>query len=165
MRLTRAAEYAIRCILYLAKMGQGALASRKDIAENAEIPTHFLVKIAQDLAKAGLIEIRQGARGGFLLVKDPRNITLLEVIETMIGEIYLNDCVARPGSCNVLDACAVHKVWIEARVQLRETLRDVTFDQLVQDKTCIPVLPGKKMSLTQSSAPDKTSKNNFKPFE
>ena len=147
MRLTRAAEYAIRCILYLANRGQGVLTSRKDIAENAEIPQHFLAKIAQDLAKAGLIEISQGARGGFSLVKAPKHINLLEVVETMIGEIYLNDCVARPSSCNVLDACAVHKVWIKARAQLRETLREATFDQLIEDKTCIPVLSGRKITL------------------
>lgn len=142
MRLTRAGEYAIRCILYLAKKGKGVVISRKDIAEHAEIPQHFLAKIAQDLAKAGLIEIRQGAKGGFSLSKDPQEITLLEVVETMIGEIYLNDCVARPSSCDILNACAVHQVWIKARKQLRQTLKETTFDKLVHDKTCIPVLHG-----------------------
>jgi len=155
MRLTRAAEYAIRCILYLAKKGRGVVISRKDIAEYAEIPQHFLAKIAQDLAKAGLIEIRQGAKGGFVLIRSPRDITLLEVVETMIGEIFLNDCVARPSSCNVLDACAVHRVWLKARVQLRQTLREATFDKLAQDKTCIPVFPGHKITLIdESSASD-----------
>lgn len=158
MRLTRAAEYAIRCILYLAKKGQGELASRKDIAENAEIPLHFLAKIAQDLAKAGLIEISQGAKGGFSLIKKPQDITLLEVVETMIGEIYLNDCVARPSSCNVLDACAVHNVWIKARMQLRQTLREVTFDQLIQHKSCIPVVPGRTICLAAPATRAKVAK-------
>lgn len=139
MRLTRAAEYAIRCIIYLAMQGRGVLASRNDIAERAEIPPQFLAKIAQDLSRAGLIEIRQGARGGFVLLREPKGITLLEVVETMIGEIYLNDCVARPSSCNALSACGVHQVWIKARDQLRETLRQATFDQLIQQKTCLPL--------------------------
>jgi Rrf2 family protein len=147
MRLTRAAEYAIRCITYLAGQGRGVLASRKDIAERAEIPPHFLAKIAQDLAKAGLIEIRQGAKGGFFLLKDPKEITLLEVVETMIGEIFLNDCVARPSSCNALTACSVHRVWIKARKQLRNTLREATFDQLIQQKPCIPTLVGNQLSM------------------
>ena len=153
MRLTRAAEYAIRCILYLAKKGQGVLTSRRDIAENAEIPLHFLAKIAQDLAKAGFIEIRQGAKGGFSLIRNPEDITLLEVVETMIGEIYLNDCIARPSSCNIMDACAVHRVWIKARVQLRNTLREVTFAQLVHDRSCIPVLPGRNIPLAAPQMP------------
>jgi len=140
MRLTRAAEYAIRCTLYLATQGRGVLASKNDIAERAEIPSHFLAKIAQDLSRAGLIEIRQGARGGFVLLREPKDITLLEVVETMIGEIYLNDCVARPSSCNARSACGVHQVWLDARNQLRETLRQATFDQLIRKKTCLPLL-------------------------
>ncbi|MDW7771516.1 MAG: Rrf2 family transcriptional regulator [Desulfobulbaceae bacterium] len=159
MRLTRAAEYAIRCILYLANEGKGVLVSRKDIAEHAEIPPPFLAKIAQDLAKAGFIEIRQGAKGGFSLARDPGEITLLEVVETMIGEIFLNDCVARPSSCNVQNACAVHKVWLKARTQLRKTLQEATFARLLEDKVCIPVLPGKEIPLTGLSGQDNTPGN------
>ena len=138
MRLTRAAEYAIRCMVYLAARGQGVLTSRQEIADKADIPTHFLAKIAQDLARADFIEIRQGAKGGFVLSKDPARITMLEVIETMIGEIYLNDCVGRPGSCTLSYDCAVHRVWMTARTQLRRTLGDVTFDQLIKETSCIP---------------------------
>jgi DNA-binding IscR family transcriptional regulator len=58
----------------------------------------------------------------------------------MIGEIYLNDCVAKPSSCNALTACGVHQVWIRARNQLRETLRTATFDQLIREKTCLPIM-------------------------
>ncbi len=138
MRLTRASEYAIRCMIYLSRQGQGVLTSRQEIAAQADIPIHFLAKIAQDLARAGLIEIRQGAKGGFILSKNPETITLLEVVETMIGEIYLNDCIARPSDCKASYHCAVHRVWLDARDQLRDTLRRVTFDQLITDASCFP---------------------------
>jgi|GEM_PF-107933 len=152
MRLTRAAEYAIRCITYLSRQGRGVLVSKNEIAERAEIPTHFLAKIAQDLARAGLIDIRQGPRGGFVLLKEPRDISLLEVVETMIGEIYLNDCVAKPSSCNALRACGVHQVWIRARNQLRETLRQATFDRLIRERTCLPVSDIRKNGTTAKTA-------------
>lgn len=142
MRLTRAAEYAVRCMVYLAKQGKGKLVSRLEIASSADIPGHFLAKIAQDLAKAGLIEIRQGAKGGFVLLKTPAEISLLEVVEVMIGEIYLNDCIARPSSCSVSYSCAVHRVWAHARDQLRHTLQEVTFDQLVKEECCISPCQG-----------------------
>ena len=137
MRLTRAGEYAVRCVLYLSKKGKGVLVSRKEIADNAVIPAHFLAKIAQDLAKVGMIEIRQGSQGGFCLLMKPEEITLLAVVETMIGEIFLNDCVVRPDSCGVSPNCAVHNVWIQAREQLRATLRNVTFAQLLEQPICI----------------------------
>lgn len=141
MRLTRAAEYAIRCMVYLSAQGKGILTSRQEIASKADIPTHFLAKIAQDLARSGFIEIKQGAGGGFKLSKEPNQVTLLEVVETMIGEIYLNDCVARPSSCKITGDCAVHRVWMTARDQLRETLQRVTFAELIKEQSCVPTLP------------------------
>jgi Rrf2 family transcriptional regulator, iron-sulfur cluster assembly transcription factor len=141
MRLTRAGEYAVRCMLYLAHKGVGALVFKQEIVEGAEIPTHFLAKIVQDLARAHLIEIRQGPKGGYVLLKDPAEITLLEVVEVMIGEIYLNDCVSRPGTCSASNRCIVHKVWEDARNQLRQTLAGVTFAQLTDKGSCIPIAP------------------------
>lgn len=137
MRLTRAGEYAVRCVLYLSKMGKGRLVSRKEIAAHAVIPAHFLAKIAQELAKAGIIEILQGSRGGFRLAMDPKDITLLYVVETMIGEIFLNDCVIRPESCNASPDCSVHNVWMAARDQLRDTLKSVTFEDLISNPVCV----------------------------
>ncbi len=137
MRITRATEYAIRCMVYLAGKGVFVLTCRREIAEQADIPGHFLAKIARELARAGFIEIRQGAGGGFVLIKPPEEITMLEVVETMIGEIYLNNCVARPGGCKISYNCAVHRVWVGACDQLRETLAGVTFADLVKDGACV----------------------------
>ena len=136
MRLTRAGEYAVRCVLYLASQGAGVLCARKDIARKMDIPEQFLGKIAQQLARAGVIEIVQGARGGFRLVVAPEDVTLLEVVEAVIGQIFLNDCVMRPESCNRSHACAVHCVWEKAKDQLRRTLEEATFAGLLKENRC-----------------------------
>ncbi len=141
MRLTRAGEYAVRCMIYLAHKGKGILVSKQEIAGNADIPSHFLAKIAQDLARADLITIKQGSKGGYSLLKDPEKLSLLEVVEVMIGEIYLNDCVGRPVTCKVSKNCSVHKVWELARTQLRDTLAGVSLAQLAENESCIPIFP------------------------
>lgn len=141
MRLTRAGEYAVRCMIYLAHEGKGVLVSKQEIAEHADIPPHFLAKIAQDLARASMITIKQGSKGGYSLLKEPEEISLLEVVEVMIGEIYLNDCVGRPVTCKVSKSCSVHKVWENARTQLRETLDGVNLAELSKYESCIPVFP------------------------
>ena len=138
MRLTRAGEYAVRCVLYLSRYGKGMLVSRQEIADRTDIPSHFLAKIVQQLARAGIIEIHQGARGGYVLLKEPDRLTMLEVIEAIIGEISLNDCVGRPDSCRNSPTCMVHRVWCTANDQLRTTLRQVTFASLLQDEECCP---------------------------
>lgn len=136
MRLTRAGEYGIRCVLDLARHGKGILVSRKEIAVRADVPPHFLAKIAQQLARAGIIEILQGANGGYRLLADPIKITLLSVIEAVIGEISLNDCVGRPESCGNSARCTVHRVWNKANQQLRATLQEVNFATLASEEAC-----------------------------
>jgi Rrf2 family protein len=137
MRLTRAGEYGVRCILYLSSKGVGVLCTRKQIAAAMDIPGQFLGKIAQQLARAGYIEIIQGARGGLKLVVSPEKLTLLDVVETVIGEIFLNDCLLRPDSCNRSNSCAAHRVWFKARNQLRATLREATFADLLNERGCV----------------------------
>ena len=137
MRLTRAGEYAVRCVLCLARNGgTETVVSRQTVADCGDIPSHFLAKIAQQLSRAGIIEIMQGARGGYRLIVPPEKLTLLEVIEAIIGEIFLNDCVIRPDSCHASSSCAVNKVWMQARNQLRETLAQVTFAELREEESC-----------------------------
>ena len=136
MRLTRAGEYAVRIILYLSKQDAGGVSNRKQIAEHMDIPGQFLSKIAQQLARSGFIEIVQGAKGGLRLVVSPEELTLLDVVEAVVGEIFLNDCLMRPESCSRSNACAVHVVWEKARHQLRETLREATFAKLLKEDHC-----------------------------
>jgi len=144
MRLTRAGEYAVRCVLYLSSCPTGEVVSRKAIAEAMDIPGQFLGKIAQQLARSGIVEIVQGAKGGFRLLRPPEALSLLEVVEATIGEIFLNDCLMNPGICMRSRACAVNKIWEKARDQLRETLGDATFKSLVESQSCMsPSLPSR----------------------
>lgn len=136
MRLTRAGEYAVRCALYLAYQGEGVTTNRKEIARVMDIPDQFLSKIAPQLAKAQIIEIIQGAKGGYRLIVSPEKLTMLDVVEAVIGEIYLNDCVIRPESCQRAPACSAHQVWEKARNQLRDTLRQTSFKQMLAVETC-----------------------------
>ena len=142
MRLTRAGEYAVRCILFLAGNGQGMVVGRLEIAKAMEIPEQFLGKIAQQLARSGFIEIVQGAKGGYRLLLPPEKLTLLDVVEAVTGEIFLNDCVMRPDSCFRSPTCSIHRIWEKARGQLRETLKEATFAKMLKDETCISIQQG-----------------------
>ncbi len=134
MILTRASEYAIRCILFLATRQPGEVVSRRTVSREMEIPTQFLSKIAQRLAQVGLLEIRQGAKGGYLLARPPEDISLLEVIEAVEGEIFLNQCLMRPDFCSRTTRCPVHRVWHQAREELRRVLGGADFAQLARQE-------------------------------
>lgn len=136
MKITMAAEYAVRCVLYLAKQGQDVLVSRQEIADQTRTPGKFLAKIAQDLARAGILTIRQGSKGGYSLHRAPGDVTMLDVVEAIIGEISLNECTIRPATCPASLACSANLVWQRARQQVRDTLRQASFADLVQHGSC-----------------------------
>ncbi len=141
MRLSRAGEYAVRCVLYLAQRESGEVTPRWAVAQAMEIPEPFLAKIGQQLARAGILEILQGARGGFRLSRSPEKISLLEVVEAVMGELFLNDCLLRPESCARSSHCMVHKTWCKAREQLRQTLSEANFKSLLEGETCFQAGP------------------------
>jgi len=137
MRLTRAGEYAIRCVLYLFEQEPNAVISRRDIAQAMHIPEPFLGKVAQQLARSGIIEIIQGPKGGYRLLVSAEELSLLDIIESVCGEIVLNDCVLHPEKCFRKGSCSVHRVWQEARQQLRSLLAQATFASLLEDEHCL----------------------------
>jgi Rrf2 family protein len=130
MEITRATEYAVRCVLHLALEKGDRVVPRREIAAAREIPEQFLGKIAQRLSRAGIIRILQGARGGYQLAVPADKITLLDVVEAAEGDLGLNTCVMHAKACSRTCVCAAHRVWVEARRQLRATLGGVTFAEL-----------------------------------
>lgn len=135
MRLTRAGEYAVRCVFYLSKQEPDVVIRRSEIAREMGIPDPFLGKIAQQLSRAGIIEIVQGAKGGLRLLRAPNELNLLEVVEAIMGEITLNDCILNPDSCSRATICAVHTVWQKAKTQLRQTLGEANFYELIRSES------------------------------
>ena len=99
MQITRQADYAVRAVLYLAKLGPDQRAATSQIALDQQIPPSFLAKIVSQLSVAGLLQTSRGARGGVSLARKPAEISLLEVVEAIDGPILLNECVAGNGAC------------------------------------------------------------------
>ena len=85
MIYSRSAEYAIRSLVYLARIPDGKLAMARQIAEEEKIPAHFLAKILQELARKGLLRSSKGPSGGFSLRVPARQITLLRLVEALDG--------------------------------------------------------------------------------
>jgi len=133
MQITRQADYAVRAVLYLSKLGADQRAATSQIAEEQRIPPSFLAKIVSQLSVAGLLQTSRGARGGVSLAKSPENISLLEVVEAIDGPILLNDCVAGNGNCIFDDECLMKPVWCDAQAELVNRLKSTTFDQFVSE--------------------------------
>src|SRR5512135_1460948 len=131
MQITRQADYAVRAVLHLAKMGNSERAATSTVAKEQNIPPSFLAKIISQLSIAGLLHTSRGARGGVMLARDPREISLLDVVEAIDGPILLNECVSESSDCEAKEDCAMNAVWNEAQEALVKRLRGTTFDSFV----------------------------------
>jgi Rrf2 family protein len=135
MQITRQADYAVRAVLHLARNGETRTAT-STIAVEQKIPPSFLAKIISQLSIAGLLHTSRGARGGVTLARDPKEITLLEVIEAIDGPIQLNECVGETGVCAFDANCPLRPVWCDAQEELVGRLRGTNFaDMLVKGQT------------------------------
>jgi Rrf2 family protein len=133
MQITRQADYAVRAILYLARLNPNERAATSTVAQEQHIPPSFLAKIISQLSIAGLLHTSRGARGGVMLARDPKDISLLEVIEAIDGPIQLNECVGEDGVCAFEEDCPLRPVWCEAQEELVSKLKNKNFaDMLIK---------------------------------
>jgi Rrf2 family protein len=122
LQLTMTGEYAVRAMMHLASVARGTTVQIADIAREWDVPEVFLRKIMTQLSRSGLVASYRGKGGGVALGRAAETITLLDVIECIEGPLALNGCLTDPGSCHRVPFCAVHSVWNEAQMKLREVL-------------------------------------------
>ena len=127
---SRQCEYALQAVVYLALRGDGEKTSIRDLTKRLDIPYHFLAKILQDLVKTGLIKSVRGTGGGFVLARQPEQITLREIVEAIEGPIMPNTCLMGEGVCSFQKTCTVHPVWRRLQSVTRGILEEVTLKTL-----------------------------------
>ena len=133
MQITRQADYAVRAVLHLARLGRGNRAATSQIAEEQHIPPSFLAKIISQLSIAGLLNTSRGARGGVTLARQPGDISLLEVVEAIDGPIRLNECSHADGMCAFSDECPLVPIWQDAQKDLVDRLKNANFEQFLEN--------------------------------
>jgi len=131
MQITRQADYAVRAVLHLARVGNSERSATSTVAKEQNIPPSFLAKIISQLSIAGLLHTSRGARGGVTLAREPRDITLLEVVEAIDGPIQLNECVGNSGVCSFDENCPIKPVWCDAQEELVKRLKNTNFAQMI----------------------------------
>lgn len=99
MQFTKAEEYGIFGVLYLAERDHQRVTPLSEISQEQDIPEKFLAKIFQSLSKAGILRSHRGVRGGFSLAKDPKEITIKEILETIQGPYHLMKCLKDIQTC------------------------------------------------------------------
>lgn len=140
MRISREADYAVRCLVHLASHPDRPVPVG-EIAGPQSIPPSFLAKILGRLARAGILSSTRGPGGGFRLAKPPGEITLRSVIVAVAGPLELTECLVEGGYCPRSDRCGGHEAWTEIREELGILLDRYTIGWLLSREKGIPSAP------------------------
>ncbi len=90
MKLTRSTGYALAGLVCVARDAQDKPIPAKIIAKKQRVPLEYLLKVMQQLVRAGLITGIRGPQGGFSLTRDAKEVTLLEIVEAVEGGLDTN---------------------------------------------------------------------------
>lgn len=109
--LTQTSEYALRAMVYMARKHEAGYAGVKDIAEATGVPSNYLAKILQQLAKGGILESQKGFGGGFRIAQQLDKIKLLAIVDPLENISKFHRCVLGQRECNDEVACPLHDAW------------------------------------------------------
>lgn len=143
--LSNSCRYGIRAVIYLASLPkESGKTGIKQIANNLNLPTPYLGKILQELAKKKILASSKGPHGGFSLLRDPRKITLLDIVNTIDGEDIFTKCIIHNGTCACVDkrkdSCPVHDDYTNIRSEIINLFNNQTIYNLVKKAGDTPAI-------------------------
>lgn len=134
--LTKKSKYGIKALIFLGKNYGEQPVQIMRIATEEQIPKKFLEQILLELRNAGLLYSVKGARGGYSLNKEPKDIRLTQVIRLLDGPIALLPCVSlnfyqKCDECKSEDVCGIRDTFIEVRDAMLQILNDTSIADII----------------------------------
>ena len=135
MRITLESDYALRIVTALAK--QDGLMDARALAEETHVTLRFALKILHKLVQGEFVSSFKGAKGGYRLKRDARDITLKNVIELIDGPIVIARCLDSDGICALNQdktACIYHHVFDRISIDVAKKLNGITIADVLEGK-------------------------------
>ncbi len=127
--LSKQAELGIKSVLYLSVQPKGYLRNANEISKELKVPKEFVAKILQKLTHSGIVSSKKGKTGGFSLRVSPKEIKLIDIIQSIDGNKAFEECILGFEHCNDENPCPIHHQWKE----LREKILDMFSEKLISD--------------------------------
>ena len=132
MQLSLHADYACRCLIYLAVEQEGSVSK---IARAYGISRNHLVKVVHRLGQKGYLTTTRGKGGGIRLAKDPQKIGLGDIVRDMEAHFDLVECFdASTNTCRIASGCGLRHALKEARAAFLRVLDAYTLTELIANK-------------------------------
>lgn len=135
MKISTKGRYGLRIMLDLARNDGEQPRMIGDICKAQNLSRKYAGRLIIALRKAGMITSVRGAKGGYKIKRMPREISLLEIIETMEGRVSIVDCVDCPKKCDRSPNCAARKIWCELNKKIRKEFASISLQNILNRQT------------------------------
>lgn len=135
MKLTRYTDYALRLMTHLAAR-PNELSSIREIAHAHAISQNHLMKVVNDLARAGFIETVRGRHGGVRLGRSAQEVTIGEIVRHTEGHDTLVECAG----CVIAPACTLPRILAEATEAFMQSLDRYPLAELVRSREILDLI-------------------------
>jgi Rrf2 family cysteine metabolism transcriptional repressor len=135
MKLSTKGRYGLRAMLDLALSDETGPIASHSIAQRQEISERYLEQLLIPLKQAGLVKSVRGSQGGYRLGRDPKDISVGDIIRVLEGPLAPVDCVneLNPEDCKRADSCVTRLIWAKVRDSVAGILDSYSLEDLVNE--------------------------------
>jgi len=137
MNISTRGRYGLRALLEVASVSKKGPVTIKDISRRQRMSVTYLEQIFHKLKNAGILKSVRGAKGGYILAKDEKKITVREIIDVLDGPIYFSHCdqpELREKSCTGPENCVSRLLWKKLEEKIERMLSNVTLADLERQR-------------------------------
>ncbi|MDD9820169.1 MAG: Rrf2 family transcriptional regulator [Nitrospira sp.] len=152
LKFSKKADYALLALQYMAMVQYGINAvprvvNTKEIAEEHNIPLELLAKVLQTLARHQLIESHHnGPKGGYVLGREPKDITIAQVLESIEGPLGLTDCSQEKyqSTCDQIARCNIRTPLLKIQDSVLQLLNGMSIEDMMVDESPFVIIESVK---------------------
>ena len=133
MKISTKGRYGLIAIMDMAIFSKSDIVTLKSISERQNISERYLEQIFSSLKKSGLVQSVRGAQGGYLLSKEPKDITVGDILVVLEGPVSLSDCVMDEDICENSGKCVTKIVWEKMKKGIEDVINSITLQDMIDD--------------------------------
>lgn len=130
-------EYSLRAVATLAQ-NKGQACTAQQISELTQVPGPYLSKVMQVLVRSGLVHSQRGLHGGFVLAKEPQEISILDVVDAVEPFKRIRSCPL--GLDTHTDLCPLHRCLDKGMALAEQEYRKTTIAELLHEPDSVTPL-------------------------
>ena len=131
MRLSTKTRYGTRAMVDIGEHHGNGPVSLRELANRQGLSMKYMEQIVPLLKASGLIRSARGAQGGYVLAKEPTQISLHDIVHALVGSWSLVDCLDDDTLCDRAKECVTYEIWGDIQTVIYQVLDSTTLAEMI----------------------------------